>query len=97
MKEQEFILPEYWYIEINDENRDLLIKWRKETFNLDDDISKYKYINKLGRACGGVSVLLLLSTEQFKTHVLKLNSLPTIPTIEDYTYSIELFKKLNIQ
>ena len=99
MKE-EFILPNKWCIELNNDNIDLIQKWRKETFNYDGDISKCKYIyydglvDVLGRAGRW---RFFLSTEQFIQYVLKESPLQSIPIIENYDYLITVLHKLNIR
>jgi len=96
---KDFVLPKYWYIEVNDENRDLLIKWRKDRLMICDDISGYKFINSSGAGVVGMLVFVgwLITTEQFKSHVLKLDITIEKEIIENFDYLIKLFKKLNIQ
>lgn len=93
MKEKDFILPEYWYLEITDDNRNIINHWRKNIIKYSDTDCQYKYINNFGR---GVGSFFLITFEQFKSHVLKEPVLEIIND-ENYSYLIDLFKKLNIK
>ncbi len=56
---KEFVLPEYWYVKITDENKEFIQKWRKLVFNLDDDISKWYFINSEGERRWGERWLMV--------------------------------------
>jgi len=68
MKE-EFILPEYWYAEINESNIELIKRWRLDKFGYDSNISGYDYINCAGRP-GWRGDWKGLTNDQLLTHVL---------------------------
>ena len=103
--EESFVLPEYWYLKIDNDNINLITKWRLEHFNLTNDISNYYCVYNNGEKertrRNGAWVPPLrthdsLSSEQFIKYVLK-EEVSTSIINEDLSYLIELFKKLNIQ
>jgi hypothetical protein len=98
---EEYVFPENnWYIEITDENREVLNNWKikqKHNKSLYDN-PQYKYVNFEGawrsvRLGGG---LFLIDFNQFKKYVLKEEQISTIVN-EDFSYLIPLFKELNIE
>lgn len=46
--EKSYALPKYWHIKITEDNKELLIQWRKEVFNLTADISSFFYLFENG-------------------------------------------------
>jgi hypothetical protein len=82
-----------WYIEITEENKELLNKWKiKQKYsNSIDEYTNIAYIDGEGRGTSpGWGVGFLITTEQFKKYVLKEPESPS-----DYTYLINLLKKIN--
>ena len=99
----EFMLPEKWCLRINYENRDIINDWRiniikfrefevdKRWLYIGSDGSGYKEIDDDKTPGNRIEI----TTEQFKEHVLGIITTQIIVN-EDYSYLIELFKKLNI-
>lgn len=100
---KDFTLPEKWYIEITDDNREIVNNWKvKQVYNdsLFDNLS-YRYVDYEGHGwrmlgVGGVG-LFLITTEQFIEHVLHQTSNKTESKKENLDYLIELFNNLNIK
>lgn len=104
----DFILPKRWYIEITDDNREIVNSWKIKQIpnkNLYDNI-EFKYVCYEGYGwwlarCGRIEVVLVtyekITTEQFITHVLKQQFDDTPKQLENLDYLIPLFKELNIK
>lgn len=94
--EKEFVLPEYWYIKITDNNREFIQKWRKLVFNSDSDISKWNYINCKGARGAWPWEDGFLKDYEFMTYVYNplFNTQPLIN--EDCSYLIPFIQKLEI-
>jgi hypothetical protein len=100
MGNEEFIVPEYWYIQVDEDNKKLIQQWRKDNFNLTNDIELNECVYSWDRATlvrpkGGWWLCVLLTTEQFKTYVLKIQP-ETTPIIKDdsFEYLIKLLKEI---
>lgn len=104
MNDSNFLLPEKWYIEITDDNREIVNNWKvKQQYNnnLLDNLF-YKYVDC--EAAGWVvrvdelrSSYTLITTEQFIEHVLHQKINKTESKEENLDYLISLFKNLNIK
>lgn len=100
----EYIFPGRWCLKINDENRDIINDWRINVIKYDFDKvpEEYLYIVSYGGGSrlyeneGFPEYCTLITTEQFKEHVLGIIT-PQIIENEDYSYLIKIFRKLNIK
>lgn len=105
----EYKISNSWFLEITDENRDLVNHWRINIIKYSTIPCKYYYIQHDGSGIGGsfgqlkTSLTILkseysdyeqLDTFQFKKYILNIDSEPIVENLE---YLIDLFKKLNIQ
>lgn len=82
-----------WYIEITEENKELLNEWKiKQKYNTPIDEYNYiKYIDYLGSGImPGYGAGILITTEQFKEHILNITT-----EIKDYSYLEEIIDKIN--
>jgi hypothetical protein len=99
---EEYIFPENnWYIEITDENREVLNNWKIKQEYSDSlyNNPQYKYVYFDGQAVGwGVAwpLFVEINFDEFKKYVLKEEQISTIVN-EDFSYLISLFKELNIE
>lgn len=95
---EEYVFPENnWYIEITDENKEVLNAWKitKEySTPIDDYSTKINYINYMGMA---VRMLWgsgqLITFEQFQKYVLGYKIIEE-DTNQDYTYLIDMLNRL---
>jgi hypothetical protein len=96
----EYVFPENnWYIEITDENREVLNNWKIKQ-NYSDSLYnnpqyKYVYCDGLEADVVGGGLFFEITFDQFKKYVLKEEQISTIVN-EDLSYLISLFKELNI-
>lgn len=95
---KEFVLPEYWYAEINESNIELIKRWRFDKFGYDNDISNYNYINCLagfsGRRPTGWKVCWI-SNDQLLAHVLhEYTCQPLCNNNQDMSLLIKLLKEI---
>lgn len=100
---EEYVFPENnWYIEITDENKEVLNAWKitKEySTPIDNYLTKINYINYMGSAGGGgqggwwrVPPWNLITFEQFQKYVLGYKIIEE-NTNQDYTYLIDMLNK----
>lgn len=100
MKEnKEHVFPyNNWYIEITDENRRIVNDWKiKQEYN--DDLFenlnyKYVYCDGSRLPAGCFSVVLLITTDQFKQYVLNQTSKST--EINDNEHLVRLLKEISL-
>lgn len=90
--EKEFILPEKWYIEVTDDNREIINNWKiKQKYNKSLYHYDYKYVNHEGEGSEeGWSAgmwwcfcFTKITDKQFKKYVLKQSSEYLDPTKEE--------------
>jgi hypothetical protein len=99
---EEYVFPKNnWYIEITDENKEVLNDWRIKQ-NYSDSLynnPQYKYVYFDGGAGGsrfeGWDFVFEINFDQFKKYVLKEEQISIIVN-EDLSYLISLFKELDI-
>ncbi len=106
--DNDFILPENWYIEITNDNREIVNNWRiQKTFNksLLNNLN-YKYVNCNGQCAPWAVGLfgwpaegswILITTEQFIEHVLHQLISKSESKKENLDYLIPIFKELNVK
>ncbi len=99
MTNEEYIFPkDNWYIEITDDNRELVNnckikqKWNRDLF----EYLQYTYVSFDGSGWGkSIPKGISITTSQFKEYVL--NEKEEIIISEDLSYLEELLNKLNIK
>jgi len=96
---EEYVFPENnWYIEITDENKEVLNAWKitKEySTPIDNYLTKINYINYVGGggiSGGGGRRWNLITFEQFQKYVLGYKIIEE-DTNQDYTYLIDMLNK----
>ncbi len=100
----DFVLPEKWYIEITDDNREIVNNWKiRQQFNesLLNNLN-YKYVDCNGRVDylgprRDSGWFCLITTEQFIEHVLHQSISKSESKKENLDYLIPIFKELNIK
>jgi hypothetical protein len=91
---EEYVFPNNWYIEITDENKEVLNAWKINQFH-NKSIYSYdppiKYINKTGWGMWG-SGDKKITFDEFKKYVLGYEIIEE-PANQDYTYLIDMLNK----
>jgi len=99
---EKYVFPNKWYIEITDENKEILNVWKINQINYNSPIDSYnppiKYINCHG---GWVSQVgwwesqsyIKITFNQFKKYVLGYEIIEE-PANQDYTYLIDMLKEI---
>jgi len=99
---EEYVFPKNnWYIEITDENKEILNAWKINQINYNSPIHSYnpsiKYINWTGgEGCGwgvGGQRYIKITFNQFKKYVLGYEIIEE-PANQDYTYLIDMLKEI---
>jgi hypothetical protein len=97
---EEYVFPNNWYIEITDENKEVLNAWKIKQINYNTPIDSYKpsikYINYLGMGMvgagwGGGGVLITF--DEFKKKYVLGYEIIEEPANQDYTYLIDMLNK----
>jgi hypothetical protein len=94
---EEYVFPENnWYIEITDENKEVLNAWKIKQINYNTPIDSYKpsikYINYLGIGMRVGGWWGLITFDEFKKYVLGYEIIKE-PANQDYTYLIDMLNK----
>ena len=93
---EEYVFPENnWYIEITDENKEVLNAWKITTdysTPIDNYSTKINYINCMGVGLGFSYGWQLITFEQFQKYVLGYKIIEE-NTNQDYTYLIDMLNK----
>jgi hypothetical protein len=93
---EEYVFPNNWYIEITDENKEVLNAWKINQFyskSIDSYDPPIKYINNLGSsACGWGRMVNEITFDEFKKYVLGYEIIKE-PANQDYTYLIDMLNK----
>ena len=94
---EEYVFPNNWYIEITDENKEVLNAWKINQFyskSIDSYNLPIKYINDKG--AGGSSPEggrdKKITFDEFKKYVLGYEIIKE-PANQDYTYLIDMLNK----
>lgn len=70
MKEEEFVLPEKWYITVTNENKKVINDWKvKQYYN--DNLFEHSYLYVKNNGAGEYDFSTEITFEQFKKYVLK--------------------------
>lgn len=99
--EEESILPNNWFMEMDDDIRDLFNDWRVNIikFKSYPILESYKWVDNTGQGWGGYpgNQLTKITTGQFKKYILNIQEpITTNHTPEDLSYLIDLFKQQQI-
>jgi len=95
---EEYVFPNKWYIEITDENKEVLNAWKINQFynkSIDSYNLPIKYINDKGSAAGlgGEGRDKKITFDEFKKYVLGYEIIKE-PANQDYTYLIDMLKEI---
>ena len=100
----EFSIPEYWLLEIDNDNREIVNNWRINILKYDHTTCPYSHITENGggwvedaeSAIKGGRVKI--NTFQFKKYILKIiEDLPIVKEEESLEYLVELFERMKIK
>jgi hypothetical protein len=103
---EEYVFPNKWYIEITDENKEILNAWKINQIDYNSPIDVYyppiKYINCYGAGIpqtywpswGDAPSYIKITFDQFKKYVLGYEIIKE-PANQDYTYLIDMLNKKN--
>ena len=99
---EKYVFPNKWYIQITDENKEILNAWKINQINYNLPIDSFnppiKYINCYG---GGIDTwingwelnYIKITFDQFKKYVLGYEIIKE-PANQDYTYLIDMLKEI---
>jgi len=100
---EEYVFPNKWYIEITDENKEVLNAWKINQINHNSSIDSYyptiKYINCYSMGWvewpnwGDAPSYIKITFNQFKKYVLGYEIIEE-PANQDYTYLINMLKEI---
>lgn len=97
MKKKDF--PEQWHLKLDDNNRHLVDKWRKQTFDFNSNFDSDNYVLEDGTCWIRISDIFevgeLITTQDFLKYVI--NNQEEYDVTEDTKYLIKFLKKLNIK
>jgi len=99
----EYIFPEHWFLEIDEENKEIVNNWRINIIEYDTQRCPYPYITENGSGCGKdvggfKGIRSKISTFQFKKYILNIiEDLPVVKEEENLGYLVELFERLKIK
>ena len=101
---EEYVFPNKWYIEITDENKEVLNAWKINLIDFNSSIDFYnppiKYINCWGAGIpgewpswGDAPSYIKITFDEFKKYVLGYEIIEE-PANQDYTYLINMLKEI---
>lgn len=96
---EEYVFPNKWYIEITDENKEVLNAWKINQFyskSIDSYNPPIRYINQQGAGVEGGGGewrgRKKITFDEFKKYVLGYEIIKE-PANQDYTYLIDMLNK----